>query len=69
MEHPNVARAGVTSGRAWAVAAGLTSLLLLLLLAGCASGEGGQNKGVEENGGGNVASAAQPGVALGNGRR
>ena len=66
MEHPNVARADVTPGRSWAVAAGLTSLLLLL--AGCAGGEGGQDKGVEENGGDNVASEAQPGVAAGDGR-
>ncbi len=66
MEHPNVARADVTPGRSWAVAAGLTSLLLLL--AGCAGGEGGQDKDVGENGGGNVASEAQPGVAAGDDR-
>ena len=66
MEHPNVARADVTPGRSWAVAAGLTSLLLLP--AGCAGGEESQDKGVEKNGGGNVASGAQPGVAAGDGR-
>lgn len=66
MEDPKLARADVTPGRSWAVTAGLTSLLLLS--AGCAGAEGSQDKGVEENGGGNVASGAQPGVAAGDGR-